>query len=151
MGKPGYRSSPMVKDIAAGEPGSTIEILEVVNGILYFTVKESVFRRLWKTDSTNGTTQVLNENGNDISIRGSVLYKDQLIFNAGRLWAANGDTIKLITPGIATEKSAIVNDMLYFVGTESGSGNGLWKTDRTEGTALVKEITSATLQGIDHL
>ena len=144
----------MVKDITEGGESSTIEILEVVNDILYFTVRESVFRRLWKTDGTEeGTTQVLNQSGNAINVRGFVRYKEQLIYNSGDLWAADGDTIRQVTQGVSAEgEFAIVNDVLYFVASEGSGGNGLWKTDGTpEGTSLVKEITTASYKYIDHL
>ncbi len=151
----------MLTNYTEGEGNSGIEILEWAqpgnpDSFLYFTVKESIRRRLWKTNGNQGTTPQLVEGfgSTGSNVRGHTLYQDTLYFVEGSsLWKAKGGTEEQVTENISVDGNnfAIYNDELYFIANQS-DGNGLWKTDgTTEGTSLVREITSASFRDIDNL
>ena len=146
----------MVADITEGEGNSDIEILEVMGSFLYFTVKDGPRRKLWKTNGTAGNAQLAESFDTfGSNVRGYTTYQDTLYFVEGSsLWKAKGGTEEKVTENISVQGNefAIVNNQLFFVATQGSGGNGLWKTDgTTEGTSLVKEITSASFRDIDNL
>jgi len=153
----------LLTDFTEGEGDSGIEILEGwaqpgnPDSFLYFTIKESIRRRLWKTNGNPGNARLVEGFGpTGSNVRGHTLYQNTLYFVEGSsLWKAEGGTEERVTEGISVNGSEFssFNDRLYFVANQGGGGgNGLWKTDgTTEGTSLVREITSASFRDIDNL
>ena len=138
-----------------------IRILDMVgtDGSLYFTVKEAIDNRLWKINTSSGNTELV-EGFDDFGpfgsdVEGHIMYQNTLFFvESGSLWKADGTVEEQVTENISIDGSnlTILNDELYFVASQEGSRIGLWKTDgTTEGTRLVKEITSGSFRKMGDL
>jgi ELWxxDGT repeat protein len=86
---------------------------------IFFTAKVSGYgRELWKSDGTAA---------------GTVMVKD--------IRVGNGDSFIDATPS----NFLALNDNLYFVADDGGSGTELWKSDGTDaGTVMIKDIWSGS-------
>lgn len=111
----------LVKDIRPGAEPSFPERLVNMNGILYFRAANSMENsyELWRSDGTEAGTYMVKNIDPRPNYPG---------FSSPFL---PGRYITL----------PVVNDELYFYGSDMTSGDELWKSDGTEvGTTLVKDI-----------
>ena len=167
-------SVELVADISPGAADTTVYDMESANGLLYFTIGESlVSQALWRSDGTSaGTFKLANvavtHNSSDASAPKLVPVNDSVYFSGlsssgEELWKSDGTVagtvlVKDIYPGTTysyeygirrnSSKPAElinINGTLFFAATDSEFGRELWKSDGTTvGTVLVKDANPGT-------
>jgi ELWxxDGT repeat protein len=130
-------NTAMLKDCTPGAGSSTIRILTAMNGWLYFTVGDT----LWRTDGT--TTISLGGQGpkDAYAIRDGELY--YCAYNS--FYRTSNGAVSLLRGFSSTDTSSIsvVHGKILFSAAESATGTELWVSDGTTGgTALLKDISS---------
>jgi ELWxxDGT repeat protein len=135
--------------------------LNLFNGLLYFTARDSVVSTVWTSDgTTEGTkpflSQVINDN-HSVHLRENMPQVNGYMFMTVRdslgeeLWKTDGTVegtqrVKDIYEGQYDGTSslsmyAVLNDVLYFTGNDGIIGWELWRSDGTEeGTYAVYDI-----------
>jgi ELWxxDGT repeat protein len=143
----------LVKDIWPGVESSDISNLTAVNGTLFFTANDSIHgKELWKSDGTMTGTGIVadlipgvtgsfpeyltNVNGTLFFAIHNFLYKSDGTAK-GTVSLHRFDVFYNMAPNLTT-----VNDMLFFVASDSLNDRELWTSDGTPiGTYSVKVIS----------
>ena len=146
----------MVKDINTAMQSSNPSNLIEYNGKLYFTATDGINGiKLWESDGTiNGTYQIP---GLDTLLPGLphtfITALNSLFFiSGGQLWMSDGTVsntrmIKDVNQTLRScdSKPLVLNNKLYFSGTDLAHGSELWVTDGTDnGTYMLRDIYSGT-------
>ena len=127
------------------------------NGTLYFKYSYSG-DQLWKTDGTEaGTVKVFPAQAQSANFNYLTKTRNSLYFfeDSNRLWKSDGTSAgtvvaKTFSTGFSlgttyNSTPTGVGNILYFQGSQSGTGYELWKSDGTEnGTSLLPEIQSGS-------
>lgn len=155
----------MVRDLNIGAPSSDISSFINVNGTLYFTFYDI----LYKTDGTAQGTVSVRTNasekmaGRPILLNGILYYEAYTVDVGYALWKSDGtiqgtSRIKDINSYRNDYFYYTINFMTAFNGAVFFSGYNdlraweLWKTDGTaDGTNVLKEINMQGSSGIDYL
>ncbi len=149
----------MVRDMTPGPEGTDIDLLGITRNFLYFTVKDGVFRNLWRSNGNpDNVEQVLDDNNNPIRVRGTAFQHDgELLFVANnRLWTTDREENDIrvaadVSPEVPLQIS-VMQDELYFAGSQGTDGNAIWKTDGTpEGTEFIALVTDASYREVQSL
>jgi len=118
----------LVKDLQSGAPASSPACIAGVNGSALFVASDAASGALWKSDGTPAGTVKLKQGEAN---RSGVLIASGAFF-----------------PGVVPTQetlSAKVGGALFFVGSDVGFDNELWKSDGTAaGTTRVKDIAPGT-------
>jgi len=127
-----------------------------VGATIYFTARDITNGfEVWKTDGTEGGTQMIKDNfpGNSSSSPGGLTeFNNQLYFlqydgTGSQLWKTNGTeagTIKISNIQNASVRSSelfVYNGILYLSFEEPDTGNELWKLDANDNLSMVYDIT----------
>jgi len=155
----------LVKDInPIGSNWSSPDSFNNVNGILFFTAKNSVGRELWKSDGTEeGTFLVkdINPGTESTSFNSPVVLNDALYFSAFNgtstsFWKSDGTeggttVVKSFGGAIVIiNQFELSNGQIYFILTDHTNNiDSLWKSDgSTAGTVLLKSANKNSVLGI---
>ena len=152
-----------LKDIKPGDLTSNPRSLTAADGKLYFIADDATGAALWASDGTEAGTVRVTQTG--ITIRNLAANGSGLYFTVGtsgispdhgeQLWKSDGTApgtslVKDLTPttvGSRIGALAVVNDTLFFGGSDGTRGRELWKSDGTAaGTVLVKDIVPGATQ-----
>lgn len=148
-----------VADIFSGTGDSSPKYLTTVNGMLYFSAKDSAHgAELWKSNGTaEGTVIVKDITAGSVSsdpkfltnLNGTLYFSVHDGVHGYELWKSDGTDagtvlVKDIRSGAASSFISYlsnVNGTLYFSADDGVHGSELWKSDGTaDGTMLVKDI-----------
>jgi trimeric autotransporter adhesin len=144
-----------------GNLSENINMLDMGNGILFFTVRTDNGYELYKTSGSASSTILLKSFGPYVhsaprrfkNINGIVFFAATDNTNGEELWKSDGTVagtvlVKDINPGSSgssPNKITSVGNTIYFIATHPYYGRELWKSDGTSaGTVLVKDIYPGT-------
>jgi len=145
----------ILKDFNVGSASSNIKEFCVFNNKVYFVVN---LNQIWTTDGTTSGTQLFISLNNVSGLKANsnkLFFFDRISSTSyvNQLWSTDGissnSTIIWSEGGIFQRKSIIFEDMLYFVGIETG-GYTIFKSDGTiSGTIKLKD--GLLLNNVKHL
>lgn len=145
----------MLRDFTSDSVSTNINDFCVFNNKVYFVVN---WDQIWFTDGTASGTQLFMTLNNILGLKAnsSKLFFFNRTFNStnlNQLWSTDGvvsnSSVIWQENGSFQRQSTIFNDMLYFVGFETG-GCTIYKTDgSTSGTVKLKE--GLLLNNVKHL
>lgn len=153
----------LFKDLYPGTNGSYPTAFTVANNKLFFMGgNPDGERRLYISDGTTAGTAVIFNNGVDILngqtslpvLNNDVYFRSSDNFGIG-LWKCNGTlagTMKVkggFIPGTLGCNYAVLNNKLYFSGSDYVNGGELWVTDGTDiGTHIVINLKTESGNGV---
>ena len=160
----GNDAPSLVKDINLGNPGADIASLVQLNGVVYFTSQNGV----WKSDGSSSGTNLLRQfealefrsGGLALGVAGNLVYISASDGTTGlELWKYDPSTnqtslVKDIWSGPNdSQPSGFVaagNDV-YFTADDGSSGRELWKSNGTEiGTVRVADLTAGPVGALEN-
>jgi trimeric autotransporter adhesin len=168
------QSFNLLKDINAGNAGSSYFNSTNVNGILYFRPDDGVHGdELWKSNGTAAGTVLVRDiypgaDGSELqeftNVNGMLYFRANDGVHGTELWKSDGTAtgtimIKDIHAGPEGSISSTLfalNGVVYFQANDGTHGNELWKSDGTNaGTVMLKDIypgviTSGFLAGTPY-
>jgi ELWxxDGT repeat protein len=152
----------LVKDIVAGDAGSTPAQLTLVNDVLFFTASDTIHgRELWRSDGTAGGTRLVRDipegadetdPNNLADVNGTLFFTHPRESGGEALWKSDGTAagtrvVKHLTSSISSTPPhgmTVVNTTLYFFCPDDAGTLRIWRSDGTAGGTY--PITSSSLQ-----
>lgn len=145
----------LVKDINI--PGSSSPTqFTLFNNAIYFSADDGINgNELWKTDGTeSGTVLVpgidlaMTSSATPLAASSNVLffYISNSYTSKAELWATDGTSTGLVKEiGTNINMPVVLNNTLYFQGTDTTYGEELWLSNGTlSGTTIIKDINPGT-------